>query len=71
MPEQQGFLFHLWTEVWWDQQWHGLDATMGRGGIGATHLKLHAFTLANDNPLADMAAVSQVIGQLEIRVVAD
>jgi transglutaminase-like putative cysteine protease len=71
VPEQQGFLFHLWTEVWWDQKWHGLDATLGRGGIGATHLKLHAFTLANDNPLADMAAVSQVIGQLEIRVVAD
>ncbi|MEO2047452.1 MAG: transglutaminase-like domain-containing protein [Pirellulales bacterium] len=69
VPEQQGFLFHLWTEVWWDQHWHGLDATMGRGGIGATHLKLHAFTLANDNPLADMAAVSQVIGQLEIEVV--
>jgi transglutaminase-like putative cysteine protease len=71
VPEQQGFLFHLWTEVWWDQKWHGLDATLGRGGIGATHLKLHAFTLANDNPLADMAAVSQVIGQLDIEVVAD
>jgi transglutaminase-like putative cysteine protease len=69
VPEQQGFLFHLWTEGWWDNRWHGLDATLGRGGIGATHLKLRAFTLADDNLLAEMATVSQVIGQLEIRVV--
>ncbi len=69
VPEQQGFLFHLWTEGWWGGRWHGLDATLGRGGIGATHLKLHAFTLANDNLMAEITPVSQVIGQLKIRVV--
>jgi len=69
VPSQQGFLFHLWTEGWWAGRWHGLDATLGRGGIGATYLKLHAFTLADDNMLAEMTAVSQVIGQLEIHLV--
>jgi transglutaminase superfamily protein len=66
--EMGGFLFHMWTESWWDGCWHPLDATLGRGGIGATHLKLHDFTLAGDNLLAEMLAVSQVIGQLAIEV---
>lgn len=69
VPEMQGFLFHMWTEVWWGQQWHPLDATLGRGGIGPTHLKLRTFTLADDNMLAEAMVVAQVIGQLEIRAV--
>ena len=34
------FAFHMWTEVWVAGRWIPLDATLGRGHVGATHLKI-------------------------------
>jgi len=44
--------FHMWAEVWVDGQWRPIDGTLGRGYVGATHLKIsdhswhdtHSFT---------------------------
>ena len=30
-----GYAYHMWTEVWVNQRWTPIDATLGRGGIGA------------------------------------
>jgi Transglutaminase-like superfamily len=31
---------HMWTEVWVNGQWIGLDATIGRGHVGPAHIKI-------------------------------
>ena len=35
-----GLAFHMWTEVFVDGQWLGLDSTIGIGSIGPGHIKI-------------------------------
>jgi transglutaminase-like putative cysteine protease/predicted secreted protein len=35
-----GLAFHMWTEVFVNGQWMGLDATLGQGSIGPGHIKI-------------------------------
>jgi transglutaminase-like putative cysteine protease len=35
-----GLAFHMWTEVFVDGQWLGLDATLGQGSVGPGHIKI-------------------------------
>lgn len=67
-PSEQGFAFHLWTEVYLNGRWLPLDGTLGRGGIGAAHLKLADSSLAGDNAYASFLPVAQVLGRLKIEV---
>lgn len=64
----QGFAYHMWTEAWISDRWIPLDATLGRGGIGATHLKISDSTLNATSAFDLSLQVAQVIGQLEIKV---
>lgn len=64
--DRQAFGFHLWTEVWVADRWIGLDATLGRGGLGAGHLKLSQADLAGGSLTACLLPVSDVLGQLTI-----
>jgi len=61
---------HMWTEANLDGHWIPLDATLGRGGIGAAHLKLSDSSLSDDGPgaLSSFAPLMLVIGQLQIEV---
>jgi transglutaminase-like putative cysteine protease len=63
---QQGFAFHMWTEVYLHDHWVPLDATLGQGGIGAAHLTLGHSNLKDG--LASLLPVAQVLGQLKIAV---
>ncbi|HUY91200.1 MAG TPA: transglutaminase family protein [Pirellulales bacterium] len=65
---EQGFAFHLWTEVYINGRWLPLDGTLGRGGIGAAHLKLADSSLAGDSAYASFLPVAQVLGRLKIEV---
>jgi hypothetical protein len=69
-PTQRGFAYHMWNEVWIDGRWAPLDATQGRGGIDAVHLKLRDANLDGSSPYAAFLPVYQVLGQLKIAVVA-
>jgi transglutaminase-like putative cysteine protease len=62
---------HMWTEALLDGKWIPLDATLGRGGIGATHIKLGDATFAEEAaaPLAAFTSLVTVIGKLQIEVV--
>lgn len=62
---------HMWTEANLDGHWIPLDATLGRGGIGAGHLKLSDSSLSDDGPgaLSSFAPLMLVIGQLKIEVI--
>lgn len=62
---------HMWTEANLGGHWIPLDATLGRGGIGAAHLKLSDSSLNDDGPsaLSSFAPLMLVIGQLQIEVI--
>lgn len=69
-PPQKGFAYHMWNEIWIKDRWIPLDSTLGLGGIGADHIKLGHSNLAGGSPLADLLAVIQVFGRLELEVLA-
>ncbi len=69
IASRQGFGYHMWCEVYVDGTWIPLDATLGRGGIGAAHIKLGHSSLAGGAPLASLLSVAQVMGQLKIEVI--
>lgn len=64
------FGFHMWTEVWITGQWLGLDAVLGKGGIGATHLKINDHSWAKTETLAPLLPVQRVLGKLSIEVIS-
>ncbi|MDX1945980.1 MAG: transglutaminase family protein [Pirellulaceae bacterium] len=67
-PKQRGFAYHMWNEAWIDGRWVPLDATLGRGGIGADHLKLADTSLQGASAYGAMLPVIQVFGRLELSV---
>lgn len=70
IPTRKSFGGHMWTEVFLDNHWIPLDATLGKGGIGAGHIKLGDSSLAENAPapLAIFLPVIQSVGKLKIRV---
>jgi transglutaminase-like putative cysteine protease len=40
LGQPAGLAFHMWTEVFVNGQWLGLDATLGQGSIGPGHIKI-------------------------------
>jgi hypothetical protein len=66
--EPPAFGFHMWTEVYVNDRWVGLDGTLGRGRIGATHLKLASSSLGGADALASFLPLMNVLGQLKIEV---
>lgn len=66
----QGFAYHMWNEVWIEGQWIPLDATLGRGGIGAAHLKVADSDLSSTSPISALLPVIDVIGQLDLEIIS-
>ncbi len=69
-PDTENFLYHMWTEVWIKDRWVPLDATLGRGGVGATHLKLRSSNLAGESPYSLITPVIYLVDKLKIQVEA-
>jgi transglutaminase-like putative cysteine protease len=63
---------HMWTEAWMDGQWIPLDATLGRGGIGAAHLKMADSNFADDAPapFATFLPLIDALGTMKIEVLS-
>ncbi len=61
--------FHMWTEVFVCGRWLGLDATQGRGSVGATHVKLADHSWHNTESLTPMLSVLRVLGKMSVEVV--
>jgi hypothetical protein len=64
----QAFFYHMWTEVYIDGRWVPIDGTLGRGGLGAGHLKLAQSNLGGASALAAFLPVAQVFGQMQIEM---
>jgi hypothetical protein len=65
------FAYHMWTEVWINDRWIPIDATLGRGGIGAGHIKLAHSNLDGADALTAFVPVFNVLGQLKLEVVKE
>lgn len=70
IPSRSSFGGHMWTEVFLDHRWIPLDATLGKGGIGAGHIKLGDSSLAENAPapLSLFLPLLQAVGKLSIEV---
>ncbi|MBN2291042.1 MAG: transglutaminase domain-containing protein [Pirellulales bacterium] len=66
--ENQAFFYHMWTEVYVDNRWIPLDATIGRGGTGAERLKLAHSNLKGASAYSSFLPVAQVMGRMKIEV---
>jgi hypothetical protein len=62
--------FHMWTEVWVNGDWVGIDATRGQGYVGATHIKISDHSWHNTQSLTPLLPVFRVLGKLSIDVVS-
>jgi transglutaminase superfamily protein len=65
---QSAYAYHMWTEVHVDGRWIPLDATLGKGGVGAAHLKVAHSNLKGASPYTGFLPVLKIIGQLKIEV---
>jgi transglutaminase-like putative cysteine protease len=62
--------FHMWTEVWVHGQWLAIDATLGRGSIGAGHLKIADHSWQDTQTLAPLLPVVRALGKVKVEVVS-
>jgi hypothetical protein len=60
----------MWTEVWIQDRWIPLDATLGMGGIGGAHLKLAHSSLQGTSAYAELLPVVQALGRLQLEIVS-
>ncbi len=65
-----GFAYHMWTEVWIDRHWVPIDGTLGRGGIGAAHLKITHSSLEGSDSFTAFLPVIELLGQLKLEITA-
>jgi hypothetical protein len=62
--------YHMWTEVWVRGEWVAIDPTLGRGSIGAAHLKISDHSWHDTQSLKPLLPVMRVmLGKVSIEVV--
>jgi hypothetical protein len=70
MAKAPVFGYHMWTEVYVQGQWLSLDATLGKGSIGAGHIKITDHSWHDTRSLAPLLPVMRVmLGKPAIEVV--
>src|SRR5262249_23152603 len=60
--------FHTWVEVLIDGRWLGIDSTLGKGGVSATHVKITQHSWHEVQSLTPLLPVSRVTGKLTVEV---
>jgi hypothetical protein len=61
--------FHMWSEVYIDGKWLGLDSTLGRGAVSGTHLKIAEHSWDKVESLAPLLPLTRVIGRMKVAVI--
>jgi hypothetical protein len=64
------FAFHMWTEVWIQGRWIPIDATLGKGYVGATHLKITDHSWHDERTMTPIFPVIRVVGRVSIEVLS-
>ncbi|MCA9149228.1 MAG: transglutaminase domain-containing protein [Planctomycetales bacterium] len=70
VPRDAGFGFHMWNEVYVEDRWIPLDATLAQGGTHAAHLVLGRSGLESTTGLADLLPIVDVLGQTKIEILS-
>ncbi|GIW81171.1 MAG: hypothetical protein KatS3mg105_2978 [Gemmatales bacterium] len=60
--------FHMWTEVYVRGRWRPIDATLGRGFVGGSHLKITHHSWHDAQSLTPLLPVVRVVGKISIEV---
>jgi transglutaminase-like putative cysteine protease len=60
----------MWTEVFVRGKWLPLDATLGRGYVGATHLKITDPSWHGTQNMTPLLPVLRVLGKVSVEVVS-
>lgn len=61
--------FHMWTEVFINGQWLGLDSTLGKGSVSAAHIKISDHSWDKVQSLTPLLPLARVLGKISIVVV--
>jgi transglutaminase-like putative cysteine protease len=61
--------FHMWAEAWVNGRWYPIDATLGLGHVGATHLKIADHSWHDMQSLTPLLPALRVLGKVSIEVV--
>lgn len=69
-PGSAFLAYHMWTEVWVRGQWLAIDATLGQGSIGATHIKIADQSWYDTQSLTPLLAVARVLDKLKVEVIS-
>ncbi len=64
------FAFHMWAEVWIKGRWIPIDATLGNGYVGATHLKITDHAWHDERTMTPILPVVRVVGRVSIDIVS-
>jgi transglutaminase-like putative cysteine protease len=64
------FAFHMWTEVNVGGKWIPLDATLGRGYVGATHIKIADQSWHDERTMTPLLPLIRVLGKIQVDVLA-
>ncbi len=64
------FAFHMWTEVWIQGRWLPIDATLGKGHVGAAHLKITDHSWHDERTMTPIVPVIRVVGRVSIDVLS-
>jgi transglutaminase-like putative cysteine protease len=62
--------FHMWAEAWVNGRWYPIDATLGLGHVGATHLKIADHSWHDMQSLTPLLPALRVLGKVSIEVVS-
>jgi hypothetical protein len=62
------FGFHMWSEVFIDGRWRGLDSTLGNGGVSAAHVKVTDHHWFNVVSLAPLLPAQKVVGKVRFEL---
>ena len=60
--------FHTWVEVHIDGRWVGVDSTLGKGGVSATHVKVTQHSWHKTESLTPLLPVNRILGKLRVEV---
>lgn len=64
------FAFHMWTEVWVKGRWIAIDSTIGKGFVGAAHLKITDHSWHDERTMTPLFPVIRVVGRVNIEVMS-
>jgi Transglutaminase-like superfamily len=69
VPNQNGFGFHMWNEVYVNRRWVAVDSAFKQTQVDAAHIKLSDSSLDGVAPFESMLPVTRVMGKLKIEAV--